>query len=155
MALQSAIINVMKQAARKASIRLKRDYGEVDQLQVSQKGPSDFVTAADIRTERILKEELTRARPNYGFLMEEAGEVKGHNSNCRSIVDPIDRTTNFIHGIAHFAICIALEELGQITAGVILDPINEQLFWAEKGQGAFLNDRRIRASARTNFSQSN
>ena len=154
MALQSAIINVMKQAARKASVRLKRDYGEVDQLQVSQKGPSDFVTAADIRTERILKEELTRARPNFGFLMEEAGEVKGHNSNCRWIVDPIDGTTNFVHGIAHFAICIALEELGQITAGVILDPINEQLFWAEKGQGAFLNDRRIRASARTNFSQS-
>ena len=90
MALQSAIINVMKQAARKASVRLKRDYGEVDQLQVSQKGPSDFVTAADIRTERILKEELTRARPNYGFLMEETGKVKGHNSNCRWIVDPID-----------------------------------------------------------------
>ena len=94
MALQSAIINVMKQAARKASVRLKRDYGEVDQLQVSQKGPSDFVTAADIRTERILKEELTRARPNFGFLMEEAGEIKGHNSNCRWIVDPIDGTTS-------------------------------------------------------------
>ena len=154
MPLQSATINVMKQAARKASVRLKRDYGEVDQLQVSKKGPSDFVTAADIRTEKILKQELSRARPDFGFLMEEAGEIRGNNPNSRWIVDPIDGTTNFIHGIAHFAICIALEEAGQITAGIIFDPINEQLFWAEKGYGAFLNDRRIRVSARTRISQS-
>ena len=153
MPLQSANINVMKQAARKASIRLKRDYGEVEQLQVSQKGPSDFVTAADIRTEKILKEELARARPTFGFLMEESGDIKGVNPDCRWIIDPIDGTTNFIHGIAHFAICIALEEMGQITAGIIFDPINEELFWAEKGKGAYLNDRRIRVSARKNISQ--
>lgn len=153
MPLQSANINVMKQAARKASIRLKRDYGEVDQLQVSKKGPSDFVTAADIRTEKILKEELSRSRPTFGFLMEETGDVKGANPDCRWIIDPIDGTTNFIHGIAHFAICIALEELGQITAGIIFDPINEQLFCAERGKGAFLNERRIRVSARKDISQ--
>ena len=124
------------------------------QLQVSKKGPSDFVTAADVRTEKILKHELSRARPDFGFLMEEGGEIRGNNPNSRWIIDPIDGTTNFIHGIAHFAICIALEEAGQITACIIFDPINEQLFWAEKGYGAFLNDRRIRVSARTNISQS-
>ena len=154
MPIESAIISVMKQAARKASVPLKRDYGEVEQLQVSMKGPGDFVTVADIRTERILKEELSRARPNFGFLMEESGSTNGLNSESRWIVDPIDGTSNFVHGIAHFAISIALEEFGQITAGIIFDPINEQLFWAEKGQGTFLNDRRIRVSGRTQLSQS-
>ena len=154
MPVESAIITVMKQAARKASVRLKRDYGEVDQLQVSMKGPGDFVTLADVRTERILKEQLSRARPNFGFLMEESGAVDGLNLDSRWIVDPIDGTSNFVHGIAHFAISIALEELGEITAGIIFDPINEQLFWAERGQGAFLNDRRIRVSARTQLSHS-
>ena len=151
---ESAIITVMKQAARKASIRLKRDYGEISQLQVSMKGPGDFVTASDIRTEKILKEELSRSRPSFGFLMEESGASNGSDPNRRWIVDPIDGTTNLVHGIAYFAICIALEEFNQITAGVILDPINEQLFWAEKGQGSFLNNHRIRVSARTKVSES-
>ena len=151
---QSAIVTIMIQAARKASVRLKRDYGEVEHLQVSMKGPGDFVTVADIRTEKILMEELSRARPNFGFLMEESGTAKGSDPDYRWIIDPIDGTTNFLHGIAHFAICIALEECGQIIAGIIFDPINEQLFWAERGQGAFLNDRRIRVSARSNISDS-
>jgi len=154
MPLQSAIVTIMIQAARKASVRLKRDYGEVEHLQVSMKGPGDFVTVADIRTEKILMEELSRARPKFGFLMEESGTAKGSDPDYRWIIDPIDGTTNFLHGIAHFAICIALEECGQIIAGIIFDPINEQLFWAERGQGAFLNDRRIRVSARSNMSDS-
>ncbi|HJO86525.1 MAG TPA: inositol monophosphatase family protein, partial [Rhodospirillales bacterium] len=145
-ALQSANITVMIKAARKAARKLKRDYGEVDQLQVSSKGPADFVTAADIRTEKMLKEELEYARHDYGFLMEEDGEITGNDPDRRWIIDPIDGTTNFVHGIPHFAMSIALEENGEITAGVIYEPINEQMFWAEKGQGAFLNDRRMRVS---------
>ena len=151
---QSALITVMVNAARKASIRLKRDYGEVDQLQVSKKGPADFVTAADIRTEKILREELLRARPNFGFLMEEAGEQLGADTHRRWIIDPIDGTTNFVHGIAQFAISIAAEENGEFTAGLIFDPIGEELFWAERGQGAYLNDRRIRVSSRAMMAQS-
>ena len=151
---QSALITVMMNAARKASIRLKRDYGEVDQLQVSKKGPADFVTAADIRTEKLLREELLRARPSFGFLMEEAGEQLGADTHRRWIIDPIDGTTNFVHGIAQFAISIAAEENGEITAGLIFDPISEELFWAEKGRGAYLNDRRIRVSSRAKISQS-
>ena len=151
---QSALITVMVNAARKASIRLKRDYGEVDQLQVSKKGPADFVTAADIRTEKLLREELLRARPGFGFLMEEAGEQLGEDTHRRWIIDPIDGTTNFVHGIAQFAISIAAEENGEITAGLIFDPISEELFWAERGQGAYLNDRRIRVSPRAKMAQS-
>ena len=135
-------------------IRLKRDYGEVDQLQVSKKGPADFVTAADIRTEKLLREELLRARPSFGFLMEEAGEQLGADTHRRWIIDPIDGTTNFVHGIAQFAISIAAEENGEITAGLIFDPISEELFWAEKGRGAYLNDRRIQVSSRAKISQS-
>lgn len=151
---QSALITVMVNAARKASIRLKRDYGEVDQLQVSKKGPADFVTVADMRTEKLLREELGHARPGFGFLMEEAGEHPGKDPHRRWIIDPIDGTTNFVHGIAQFAISIAAEENGEITAGLIFEPINEELFWAEKGQGAYLNDRRIRVSSRTHMAQS-
>ena len=125
MANESATITVMKMAARKASIRLKRDYGEVGHLLISKKGPGDFVTAADVRTEKILREELGKARPDFGFLMEESGEIKGNDYNRRWIVDPIDGTTNFIHGLAHFSICIALEEYGPVTAGLIFDPIHE------------------------------
>ena len=139
-ALQSANITVMIKAARKASGKLKRDYGEVDQLQVSSKGPADFVTAADIRTEEMLRDQLSYARPDFGFLMEEAGEIVGEDPTRRWVIDPIDGTTNFIHGIPHFAISIALEENGEITAGVIYEPINDQMFWAEKGAGAWLND---------------
>ena len=128
MAPQSALITVMVNAARKASIRLKRDYGEVDQLQVSKKGPADFVTAADIRTEKLLREELAHARPSFGFLMEETGEQLGEDPHRRWIIDPIDGTTNFVHGIAQFAISIAAEENGEITAGLIFNPISEELF---------------------------
>ncbi len=148
MALRSATLNVMTKAARAAAVRLKRDYGEVEQLQVSRKGPADFVTAADERTEKILRNELERARPDYGFLMEEGGIVKGKDPTKRWIIDPIDGTTNFIHGIAHFAMSIALEDNGEIVAGLIFDPINEQMFTAEKGQGAYLNERRLRVSKR-------
>ena len=152
--LHSANITVMIQAARKAARNVKRDYGEVDQLQVSHKGPADFVTAADIRTEKILTESLSNARPEYGFLSEELGEVKGTDNNYRWIIDPIDGTTNFIHGIPHFAISIALEENGALIAGVIYEPINDQMFWAERGNGAWINDRRLRVSARKRMSES-
>ena len=154
MPLHSALVTVMVNAARKASIRLKRDYGEVEQLQVSNKGPADFVTAADVRTEKILREELSRARPTFGFLMEEAGEEPGEDPNRRWIIDPIDGTTNFVHGISQFAISIAAEENDEVTAGLIFEPINEQMFWAEKGKGAYLNDRRIRVSSRATMAQS-
>lgn len=152
--LQSANITVMIKAARKASSKLKRDYGEVEQLQVSTKGPADFVTAADIRTEETLRDFLIHARPEYGFLMEESGEIIGSDPNRRWVIDPIDGTTNFIHGIPHFAISIALEENNEITAGVIYEPINDQMFWAEKGNGAWLNDRRMRVSGRTQMKHS-
>jgi myo-inositol-1(or 4)-monophosphatase len=147
-ALRSALLNVMTKAARTAAVRLKRDYGEVDQLQVSKKGPADFVTAADERTEKILRSELERARPDYGFLMEEGGAVKGKDPAKRWIIDPIDGTTNFVHGIAHFAMSVALEDNGEIVAGMVFDPINELMFTAEKGQGAYLNERRLRVSKR-------
>ena len=153
-ALQSANITVMIKAVRKASGKLKRDYGEVDQLQVSSKGPADFVTAADVRTEEMLRDSLSYARPEYGFLLEEAGEIAGEDPTRRWIIDPIDGTTNFIHGIPHFAISVALEENGEITAGVIYEPVNDQMFWAEKGNGAWLNDRRMRVSGRAQMNQS-
>ncbi|HIF59522.1 MAG TPA: inositol monophosphatase [Rhodospirillales bacterium] len=152
--LQSANITIMIKAARKASGKLKRDYGEIEQLQVSKKGQADFVTVADIRTEEILHDTLSHARPEYGFLMEESGTIVGDDPNRRWIIDPIDGTTNFIHGIPHFAISIALEEKGKITAGVIYEPIHDQMFWAEKGNGAWLNDRRMRVSGRTQMEQS-
>jgi myo-inositol-1(or 4)-monophosphatase len=152
--LQSANITVMIKAARKASGKLKRDYGEVSQLQVSTKGPADFVTIADTRTEKLLHEALYFARPSYGFLMEESGEIVGEDISRRWIIDPIDGTTNFIHGIPHFAISIALEEYGEITAGVVYEPINDQMFWAEKGNGAWLNDRRMRVSGRARMNES-
>lgn len=148
MAHRSAIINVMVKAAFRAARTLRRDFGEVEQLQVSKKGPADFVTAADTKAEEILFESLSEARPNFGFLMEEAGERGPDKSDQRWIVDPLDGTTNFLHGLPHFAISIAAEEAGQLTAAVILDPIKDELFWAEKGRGAFLNDRRLRVSAR-------
>ena len=148
MALRSALINVMTAAAKKASRKLLRDFGEVEQLQVSKKGPADFVTAADIRSESILLAELSRARPDYGILSEESGETKSDRSNRRWLVDPLDGTINFLHGIPHFCISIGLEEDGQIVAGTIYDPVRDEMFWAEKGAGAFLNDHRLRVSAR-------
>ncbi len=153
--LRSPILNVMFTAVRKAIRGLKRDFGEVDQLQVSRKGPADFVTAADTRVEGILREELARARPGYGFLMEEAGEEQGTDRSHRWIIDPIDGTTNFLHAIPHFAVSVALEREGQLVAGLVYNPITEELYTAEKGYGAFLNDRRrLRVSARQNLADS-
>jgi len=144
----SALMNVMISAARKAARSLARDFGEVAELQVSVKGPANFVSAADHRAEEILFRELSRARPGYGFLMEERGEVAGADKTHRWIIDPLDGTTNFLHSIPMFAISIALEREGQIVAGLVYNPISDELYTAEKGKGAFLNDRRIRVAAR-------
>jgi myo-inositol-1(or 4)-monophosphatase len=148
MILRSALLNVMTAAARKAGRSLKRDFGEVEHLQVSMKGPADFVSAADRRAEEILFAELTKARPGYGFLGEEGGGREGDDKTHTWIVDPLDGTTNFLHGIPQFAISIALEREGVIVAGVIYNPANEELFQAERGKGAFLNDQRLRVAAR-------
>lgn len=143
----------MTEAARKTGRVLRRDFGEVEQLQVSHKGPSDFVTAADIKAEKMLRAELQKARPRFGFLMEESGEIQGEDGKHRWIIDPIDGTTNFLHGIPHFAISIGLEMEGEMIAGLVYNPIVEEVFWAEKGQGAFLNDKRLRVSARSRMSE--
>jgi len=148
MARRSPLINVMVAAVTKASRNLRRDFGEVEQLQVSKKGPADFVTMADKKAEEILFEELRRVRPDFGFLMEEAGEVKGKRDDIRFIIDPLDGTTNFLHGIPHFAITVAVEERGTITHGVTYAPLTDELFWAERGQGAYINDSRLRVSGR-------
>ncbi len=144
----SPALNVMVAAARKAGRGLIRDFGELENLQVSMKGPGDFVTAADQRTERLLIEELKKARPGYPFLLEESGVIDGPDKSHRFIIDPLDGTTNFMHGIPHFAISIALEREGQIVSGVIFNPVTNDLFVGEKGQGAFLNDKRLRVAAR-------
>jgi myo-inositol-1(or 4)-monophosphatase len=146
--LHSALLNVMIKAAQKASRRLKRDFGEIEKLQVSLKGPANFVTAADRHAEETLREELMQARPGYGFLGEEGGAHEGSDKSHRWIVDPLDGTLNFLHGIPHFAISIGLEREGTIVAGVIYNPANDELFTAERGKGAFLNDQRIRVAAR-------
>ena len=144
----------MSNAARKASRAIRRDFGEVENLQVSMKGPANFVTRTDKRVEEILAEELHKARPGFSFLMEESGAKAGSDKENRWIVDPIDGTTNFIHGIAHFAISIALERAGEIIAGLVYNPITDEMFTAERGRGAFLNDRRrLRVAARRSLSQ--
>ncbi len=147
----SALLNVMIAAARKAGRALARDFGEVENLQVSRKGPADFVTAADLKAEKTLFEELSKGRPGYGFLMEERGAVEGSDKTHRWVVDPLDGTLNFMHGVPHFAISIGLEREGVLVAGVVYDVIKNELFWGEKGQGAYLNDRRLRVSARTSL----
>jgi len=144
----------MVSAAHKAGRKLVRDFGEVEQLQVSRKGPADFVSTADKKAEQAVFEELSKARPKFGFLMEESDEVVGSDISNRWIVDPLDGTTNFLHGIPHFAVSIALERDSEIFAGVIHEPITDQTFWAEKGKGAFLNNRRLRVSARKDISVS-
>ena len=151
MPVRSALMTVMVRAADKAARGLKRDFGEVENLQVSKKGPADFVSTADLKAERVLKEELAKARPDYGFLMEESGASggSGGSEGRRWVVDPLDGTTNFLHGLPHFAISIGLEERGEIVAALIYDPIKEEQFHAEKGGGAYLNDRRLRVSGRT------
>ena len=125
MSMPTPLINVMNNAARKASRLLMRDFGEVEQLQVSRKGPGDFVSEADKRTEEILHEELHKARPGFGFLMEEGGEIKGENANERWIIDPIDGTTNFLHGIPHFAISIGVERVNELVAGMVYEPVGD------------------------------
>ena len=150
----TALMNVMVGAARKAARSLVRDFGEVEQLQVSIKGPGNFVTAADHRAEDIIFTELSKARHGYGFLMEERGEIAGADKTHRWIVDPLDGTTNFLHGLPLFAISIPLEREGQLVAGVIYNPVMDELYTAEKGKGAFLNDRRLRVAARRTLQES-
>lgn len=145
----SALITMMFAAARKAGRSLARDFGEVEHLQVSLKGPGNFVSAADHRAEQILFDELSRARHGYGFMMEERGVVEGPDKTHVWIVDPLDGTTNFLHSIPHFAISIALQREGELIAGLIYNPANGDVFTAEKGKGAFLNDRRLRVAARS------
>lgn len=140
-------INVMVKAAKAAARALVRDFGEVEHLQVSKKGPADFVSAADRKAEETLQRELMKARPSYGWLGEESAPSDGDGVH-RWIVDPLDGTTNFLHGLPHFAISIALEKAGEIVSAVVYDPIKDDLFWAEKGGGAFCNDARLRVSAR-------
>src|SRR5580658_6816938 len=151
--LHSAILNVMIKAARRAGRTLKRDLGEIEHLQVSLKGPRNFVTAADRKAEEMLRDDLEKARPGYGFLGEEGGAREGNDKSHRWIVDPLDGTTNFLHGIPHFAVSIALEREGTIVAGLVYNPANEDLFIAERGKGAFHNDRRLRVAARTKLAE--
>ncbi len=154
MAARSPLVNVMVNAAYKAAKGLIRDFGEVEHLQVSKKGPADFVSQADLKSEQILKRELAKARPDYGLLFEEGGEGPGKDISNRWVVDPLDGTLNFLHGIPHFAISIGVERDGEPYAGVIYNPINDELYWAEKGQGAHLNERRLRVSGRKKMEES-
>jgi myo-inositol-1(or 4)-monophosphatase len=148
----SANLNIMIKAARKAGRSLVKDFREVENLQVSSKGPGDFVSRADRAAEELLKTELMNARPNYGFLGEEGTEIEGKDPTRRWIVDPLDGTTNFLHAMPHWAVSIALEHKGEIVAGVVFDPAKDEMFYAEKGAGAWLNDsQRMRVSGRTNM----
>src|SRR5476651_1929751 len=149
----SALLNVMIAAARKASRTLKRDFGEVENLQVSLKGPGNFVTAADRKAEDTLKAELSKARPGYSFLGEESGRHAGTDTSHTWIVDPLDGTTNFLHGIPQFAISIGLQRESVIVAGVIYNPANDELYIAERGKGAFLNDQRLRVAGRKKLNE--
>jgi myo-inositol-1(or 4)-monophosphatase len=159
MVSHSGLITVMQRAARKAAPRLRRDFGEVEQLQVSRKGPADFVSMADKRSEQTIVEELRNARSDWGLLVEEAGEIEGNPEKPRWIVDPLDGTTNFLHGVPHFAISIAVEEKkpgggSEITHALVYQPLTDESFWAEKGRGAWLQDARLRVSARRDLSES-
>ncbi len=158
MAVHSGLITVMQKAARRAAPKIRRDFGEVDALQVSRKGPSDFVSAADKAAERTILEELRHARPDWGVVAEEGGSVEGDPSKPRWVVDPIDGTTNFLHSVPHFAISIAVEEpkpsrRHEVVAGLVYQPITDESFWAEKGRGAWLHDRRLRVSARRDLNE--
>ncbi len=150
---RSSIVNVITSAIEKASRGLIRDFGEIEQLQVSRKGLGDFVTTADHRSESILISELRKARPKFGFITEESGVIEGEDPSQRWIIDPLDGTSNFIHGIPHFSITVALQMNDEIIAGVTYDPIKDEMFWAEKGKGAFLNQRRLRVSGRRLFEE--
>lgn len=153
MVMRPPLVNVMAKAAEKAARGLKRDFGEVENLQISRKGPADFVSTADMQAQKILREELGKARPDFGFLMEEqdnAPDTSGKSE--RWIVDPLDGTSNFLHGLPHWCISIAAEREGEIISGLIYNPINDEMFWAEKGIGAFNNNLRLRVSARKDLS---
>ena len=150
----SANLNLMLKAARKAGRSLAKDFREVENLQVSMKGAGDFVSRADIAAEKILKEELMGARPTYGWLAEEGGEDEGQDPTRRWIVDPLDGTTNFLHGLPHWAVSVGLEHKGKIVAGVIYDPCKDEMFLAEKGEGAWLNESRLRVSGRNKMIES-
>jgi myo-inositol-1(or 4)-monophosphatase len=150
---QSALLKVMSDAARKAARGLNRDFGELAELQVARKAPADFVSAADLKAEQTIFEMLSKARPGYGFLGEERGLIEGTDKTHTWIVDPLDGTTNFLHAIPHFAINIALQREGAVVAAVTYNPVSNDLFWAEKGKGAFVNDKRLRVAARTRMDE--
>ncbi|MEJ0063595.1 MAG: inositol monophosphatase family protein [Alphaproteobacteria bacterium] len=152
MAIRSALITVMVRAVEKAAKGLKRDFGEVEHLQVSRKGPADFVSAADLRAQEVLRSELARARPEFGFIMEE-GDEKQTDKPWRWIIDPLDGTTNFLHGVPHWAISLAAAEGDKIMAGIVYNPISDEMFWAERGMGAYSNSRRLRVSQRSDLSE--
>ncbi|NDB69126.1 MAG: inositol monophosphatase [Methylocystaceae bacterium] len=152
--IRSALMNVMTGAAIKAGRGLKRDFGEVENLQVSVKGPGDFVTAADKKAEKTLFEELSKARPGYGFIMEEGGIIEGADKSHTWHIDPLDGTSNFLHGVPIFAVSLALEREGQLIAGVVYNPAIDEMYIAEKGQGAYFNNRRMRVAARRTLSES-
>ncbi|MET0338783.1 MAG: inositol monophosphatase family protein [Caulobacter sp.] len=155
MATPSAVVSVMIDAARKAARGLSRDFGELGELQVSRKGTADFVSAADLKAEQVIFEALTKARPGYTFIGEERGTIEGTDKTHTWIVDPLDGTTNFLHAIPHFAVNIALEREGEVVAGVTYNPISNDLFWAEKGKGAYLGmEKRLRVAARRNLEDS-
>src|SRR5215211_597288 len=154
MSTQSALLKVMSDAARKAARGLNRDFGELAELQVAKKAPADFVSAADLKAEQVIFEALTKARPGYSFHGEERGLIEGTDKSHTWIVDPLDGTTNFLHGIPHFAISIGLERDGALLAGLVYNPASEELFTAERGQGAYLNDQRLRVAARRRLSES-
>ena len=149
----SANLNIMIKAAEKASKSVIRDFGEVEKLQVSKKGPYDFVTKTDKHVEKILIEELSKIKKNYSFITEETGIIKNKDKENIWIIDPIDGTTNFLHGIPHFAICIALQHKNEITSGLIFDPIKDEMFFAEKDKGAFLNNQRLRVSKKNSIDE--
>jgi myo-inositol-1(or 4)-monophosphatase len=161
MAVISGLMRVMEKAARKAGGRLRRDFGEIEHLQVSKKGPADFVSKADQRAERTIWDELRTARPDWGFVLEEGGIIEGDPTKPRWIIDPLDGTSNFLHGIPHFAISIAAQEpkldgsgWGDVVAALVYQPVTDESFWAEKTRGAWLHDRRLRVSARRHLDES-
>ncbi|MDB5416899.1 MAG: inositol monophosphatase [Phenylobacterium sp.] len=153
MSTQSALLKVMSDAARKAARGLNRDFGELAELQVAKKAPADFVSAADLKSEQVIFEALAKARPGYGFLGEERGMIEGTDKTHTWIVDPLDGTTNFLHAIPHFAINIALQRDGAVVAALTHNPATNETFWAEKGKGAFVNDKRLRVAARTRMDE--
>jgi myo-inositol-1(or 4)-monophosphatase len=148
MAINTPLMNIMTGAARKAGRAILRDFGELENLQVMRKGLADFATKADLKAEKVLREELSRTRPHYGFVQEEGGVIEGPDKSHRWFVDPLDGTTNFMHGVPHFAISVGLEREGHLVAGVVYNPVSDDMFTAEKGQGSWHNGRRLRVSGR-------